>query len=90
MFPWTKYFIEKNELVWTVIKNVILSHLTTLVTQFKKYFTTNWDIKKHNWIRQPFNVPSEKTKYLSLTAQKELTKLLSDGTLQLVFWNKYV
>jgi hypothetical protein len=71
-----------------VIKNVILSHLTTLVTQFKKYFPTDWGIEKHDWIRQRFNVPSEKTKHLSLTAQEELAELSSDRTLQLVFRNK--
>jgi hypothetical protein len=40
MFPWTNYFIEENELVLAVNKNVILGHLTTLVTQFEKYFPT--------------------------------------------------
>jgi hypothetical protein len=33
----TNYFIEDNELGLAVIKNIILSHLTTLVTQFEKY-----------------------------------------------------
>jgi hypothetical protein len=71
-----------------VIKNVVLNHLTALVTQFEKYFPTDWDIEKHDWIRQPFNVPPEKTKHLSLTAQEELAELSSDRTLQLVFRNK--
>jgi hypothetical protein len=88
MIPWTNDFIEENELVLAVIKNVILSHLTTLVTQFEKYFPTDWDIEKHDCTRQPLNVPSEKTKHLSLTAQEELAKLSSDRTLQLVFRNK--
>jgi hypothetical protein len=88
MFPWANDFIEENELGLAVIKNVILSHLTTLVTQFKKYFPTGWDIEKHEWIRQMFSVPSEKTKHLLLTAQEELAELWSDTTLQLVFWNK--
>jgi hypothetical protein len=72
MFPWTNAFIEENELGLAVIKNVIFSHLTTVVTQFEKYFPTDWDIEMHDWIRQPFNVPSEKTKQLSLTAQEDL------------------
>jgi hypothetical protein len=71
-----------------VIKNVVLSHLTTLVTQFKKYFPTDWDIEKHDWIMQPFSILSEKIKHLSLSAQEELAKLSSNRTLQLVFWNK--
>jgi hypothetical protein len=70
------------------VKNVILSHLTTLVTQFQKYFPTDWDIEKHNWKRQPFNVLSEKTKHLSLTAQEEIALLSNNRTLQLVFRNK--
>jgi hypothetical protein len=81
MFPWTNYFIEENDLGFAVIKNVILSHLTTLTTQFEKYFTTDWDVEKHDCIRQPFNVPSEKTKHLSLTAQEELAELSSDRIL---------
>jgi hypothetical protein len=88
MFPWTNDFNEDNELGLAVIKNVILSHLTTLVTQFEKYFPTSWDIEKHDCIRQPFNVPSEKTKHHPLTAQEELAELSSDTTLQLVFRNK--
>jgi hypothetical protein len=56
MFPWTNDFNEEDELGLAVIKNVILSHLATLVTQFEKYFPTDWDIK-NTWIRQPFNVP---------------------------------
>jgi hypothetical protein len=88
MFPWTKDFIEENELGFSVIKNVIPSHLITLVTQFEKYFPTDWDIEKHDWIRQPFNVPSEKTKHLSLTVQEELAELSTDRTLQLIFRNK--
>jgi hypothetical protein len=71
MFPWRNCFIEENELVLAVVKN-ILSYLSTLVTQFEKYFPTDRDIEKHDWIRQPFNVPSEKTKHLSLTAQEDL------------------
>jgi len=55
MFPWTNYFIKENELCLEVIKNVILSHLITLVTQFEKYFTTDWDIEKLDWIRQLFS-----------------------------------
>jgi hypothetical protein len=58
-----------------------------LVTQFEKYFPTDWDIKKHNWIRHPFGVPPDKT-HLPLTAQEELAELSSDRTLQLVFLNK--
>jgi hypothetical protein len=85
MFPWTNNFIEENELGLEVIKNVNLSHLTTLVTQFEKYFPTDWDIEKHDWIRQPFSVPPEKTQHLPLTAQEELDELSSDRTLQLVF-----
>jgi hypothetical protein len=88
MFPWTNDFIEENGLGSAVIKNVILSHLSTLVTQFDKYFPTNCYIEKHDCIRQPFNVPSEKTKHLSLTAQEELAELSGDRTLQLVYRNK--
>jgi hypothetical protein len=88
MFPCTNDFIEENELGLAVIKNVILSHLTTVVTQFEKYVPTDWDNEKHDWIRQPFNVPSEKTKHLSLTAQEELAELSTDRILQLVFQNK--
>jgi hypothetical protein len=88
MFPCTNDFTEENELGLEVIKNVFLSHLTTLVTQFEKYFPTSWDIEKHDWIRQPFNILSEKKKHLSLTAQEELAQLSSDRNLQLVFWNK--
>jgi hypothetical protein len=61
MFPRTNDFIEENELGLEVIKNVILSHLTTLITQLEKYFQTDWDIEKHDWIRQPYSVPPEKT-----------------------------
>jgi hypothetical protein len=81
-------FIEENELGLEAIENVILSHLTTLVTQFEKYFPTDWDIEKHDWIRRPFSVPPEKTQHLPLTAQEELAKLSSDRTLHLVFPNK--
>jgi hypothetical protein len=88
MFPWTNDFVEESELVLAVIENVIISHLTTLVTEFEKYFPTDWDNEKHDWIRQPFNVPSENTKLLSLTAQGESAKLSSDRTLQLLFQNK--
>jgi hypothetical protein len=59
-----------------------------LVTQTEKYFPTDWDIEKHDCIRQATNVPSEKTKHLSLTAQEKLAELSSDRTLQLVFRNK--
>jgi hypothetical protein len=61
-----------------------------LVTQFEKYFPTDWDIEKHDWIRQPLSVPPEKTQHLPLTAQEELAELSSDRTLQLVFPNKYM
>jgi hypothetical protein len=71
-----------------VIKNVILCHLTDLVAQFEKYFLIDWDIDKYDWIRQPSNVPSEKTKHLLLTAQEELAELSSGRTIQLVFRNK--
>jgi hypothetical protein len=71
-----------------VIKNVILSHITTLVTQFEKYFPTDWDIEKHDWIRQPFSVPPEKTQHLPLTTQEQLAELSRGRTLQLVFLNK--
>jgi hypothetical protein len=87
MFPWTNDFIEENELGLEVIKNVILRHLTTLVTQFEKYFPTDWNIEKHDWIRQSFSVLPEKT-HLPLTAQEELAELSSDRTLQMVFQNK--
>jgi hypothetical protein len=88
IFPRTNDFNEDNELGLAVIKNVILSHLTTLVTQFEKHFPTHWVIKKHDCTRQSFNVPSEKIKHVSLTAQEELVELTSDRTLQLVFRNK--
>jgi hypothetical protein len=45
MFPWTNDFIEGNEFGLAVIENVILSHLTSLLTHFEKYFPTDWDIK---------------------------------------------
>jgi hypothetical protein len=44
IFPRINGFSENNELGLAVIKNVILSHLTTLVTEFEKYFPTDWDI----------------------------------------------
>jgi hypothetical protein len=81
MFPHTNDFIEENELGLEVIKNVILSHLTTLVTQLEKYFHTDWDIEKHDWIRQPYSVPPEKTQHLPLSAEEELAVLSSDRTL---------
>jgi hypothetical protein len=45
MFPWTSDFIGENEFGLRVIINVILSHLTTLVTQFEKYFPNDWDME---------------------------------------------
>jgi hypothetical protein len=45
VFPRTNDFNEDNEFGLAVVKNVILSHLSTLVTQFEKYFPTNWDIE---------------------------------------------
>jgi hypothetical protein len=65
IFPQTSDFIEENELGLAVIKNVILSHLTTLVAQFEKYFPTDSDIRKHDWIWQPFSIPSEETQSTS-------------------------
>jgi hypothetical protein len=61
------------------------SHIGSSV---REYFPIDWDTEKHDLIRQPFNVPSEKTKHLSLIAQEELAELSSDRTLQLVFRNK--
>jgi hypothetical protein len=84
MFLWTHDFIEENKLGL----EVILSHLTTLVIQFDKYFPTDWDIEKRDWIRQPFSAPPEETQHLPLTAQEELAELSSDRALQLVFLNK--
>jgi uncharacterized membrane protein YdbT with pleckstrin-like domain len=60
MFPRTNYFNKENDLVLAVVKVVIVSHLISLVTQFEKYFTTDWDIEKNDCIRQRFSVPSEK------------------------------
>jgi hypothetical protein len=89
LFPWTNDFIEENEFGLEVIKNVILSHLTTSVTQFEKYFPIDLYIEKHDLIRQPFSL-SEKTPHLPLTAQEELAEMSSDRILQLVFLFKDV
>jgi hypothetical protein len=87
MFSWTNYFTEENETSLVVIKNVILSHLTTSVNHLEKYFPTDLHIAKHDWIRQSFTLTSEETQHLSLTVQEELAELSHDRTLQLVFQN---
>jgi hypothetical protein len=42
MFAWTNDFVEENEL------GLEVSHLTTLATQFEKYFPADWDFEKHD------------------------------------------
>lgn len=40
-----------------------------------------------DWMRQPFDVPSEKTLHISYCDQDELTKLSITGSPQVAFWN---
>jgi hypothetical protein len=56
VFSWINDSNEDTEMGLAVIKTIILIHLTTLVNQLEKYSPTDWDIAKHNWISQSFNI----------------------------------
>lgn len=87
MFPCICDFIETKRLNLTPFKNLILSHLSCLESNFDKYFSNDWDITKYDWIRHPFN-SSLSLDTFSLREQEELTDINSDRTLKLLFQEK--
>jgi hypothetical protein len=85
MFQYTKEFIDENELSLSIIKDIIVGHLSALETQFKQYFCNEFNISNYEWILQPFNINCETLQHLEIKAQKEFAEMSTDSTLKLTF-----
>ena len=78
------YLTEKNLSNLLIVK-VIVDHLNSLHTHFRKYFPTDIDSGKESWIREPFVRQLSDVTHLSLKAQEEFADLSSDKGLELLF-----
>ena len=58
MFSDLNDFLEENELNQNIVKQSIVNHLQDLTQWFDKYFPTNTNPEKYDWILSPFTVPS--------------------------------
>ena len=67
-----------------MIVKVIVDHLNSLQTHFRKYFPTDIDSGKESWIREPFVRQLSDVTNLSLKAQEEFADLSSDKGLELI------
>lgn len=88
MFQYTMNFIDENELNISDIKNLIVSHLSALETEFGKYFSSEFNISQHHWIIQPFNIKLQYIQHLDIKAQEEFAELSCDSSLEALFKNQ--
>ena len=75
-------FDKDNKIVLISIKK----HLAELIKSFKEYFPSNDDIKKEDWMRNPFNIDHVNLPFHLSAAEKiQLIDLLTDKTLEDIF-----
>ena len=85
MFAATDDYLTEKHLSNLLIVKVIVDHLNSLHTHFRKYFPTDIDSGKESWIREPFVSQLSDVTHLSLKAQEEFADLSSDKGLELLF-----
>ena len=85
MFAATDDYLTDKNLSNLMIVKVIVDHLKSLQTHFRKYFPTDIDPGKESWIREPFVRQFSDVTHLSLKAQEEFADLSSDKILELLF-----
>ena len=85
MFPFTDDFLASNGVEPGVIKPIIISRLTSLKENFRKYFLPELGNAKLDWIQNPFIVQNQDIEHFPLNSQEELAKLSSDSRLRLEF-----
>ena len=85
MFAVTDDYLTEKNLSNLMIVKVIVDHLNSLQTHFRKYFPTDIDSGKESWIREPFVRQLSDVTHLSLNAQEEFADLSSDKGLELLF-----
>ena len=76
MFTCIGDFIQENELGFDEIKPLVINHLTSLKTDFEKYFMQELDASQFHWDQKPFDVGIEKVSHLALKAQQRIFKTL--------------
>ena len=81
MFPFTDDFLASNIVEPGVIKPIIISHLTSLKENFRKYYFPELDNAKLDWIQNPFIVQNQDIEHFPLNSQEEFAELFSDSRL---------
>ena len=85
MFAATDDYLTEKNLPNLMTVTVIVDHLKSLQTHFRKYFPTDIDSGKESWIHEPFIRQFSDVTHLSLKAQEEFADLSSEKVLELLF-----
>ena len=85
MFAATDDYLTEKNLPNLMTVTVIVDHLNSLQTHFRKYFPTDIDSGKESWIHEPFIRQLSDVTHLSLKAQEEFADLSSEKVLELLF-----
>ena len=66
MFSFTEKFLADNDLQSDIIKPIAITHLSSLLKNFQKYFLQELDNTKFEWIQNPFEIQEQSMESLSL------------------------
>ena len=88
MFAATDDYLTEKNLSNLLIVKVIVDHLNSLQTHFRKYFPTDIDPGKESWIREPFVRQLSDITHLSLKAQEEFAIYLATKVWNFYFQNR--
>ena len=85
MFPFTDNFVASNDVELGAIKPIVISLLTSLKENFRKYFFLELDNAKLEWIQNLFFVQNQDIEHLPLNSQEEFAELSSHSRLRQEF-----
>ena len=85
MFPYLNDFIENQEMDIELIKSSISDHLNSLKNNFLKYFLSDVDTSRFDWVQNPVAASADTVQHLPVKAQEEFTDLSTDTQLKQKF-----
>ena len=88
MFAFTEDFLADNDVESNIIIPHFVDHLSNLLKQFKKYFRSELDNTKLDWIQNLFAVLPQSTKHLRVVSRAVLFGLGS-GLKLIKFWAQF-
>ena len=85
MFPYLNDFIENQEMDIELIKFSFSDHLNSLKNNFLKYFLSDLDISRFDWVQNPVAASADTVQHFPVKTQEEFTDLFTDTQLKQKF-----